>query len=77
MASGEPLGRGFGFLEPFGRVWEVRFGVRDPRFGVWEVRFGVWRSDLGSGRSDLGSETILGPFSEGFLRVFLWDGDQI
>ena len=33
--------------------------------------------DLGSGRPDLGSETLLGPLFGGFLRVFLWNGDQI
>jgi len=58
--------------------------------GQGTLDLGSGRSDLGSGRSDLGSgtldlgsetldlgsETILDHFSEGFLRVFLWDGDQ-
>ena len=44
--------------------------------GQGTLDLGSGTLDLGSGRLDLGSETILDHFSEGFLRVFLWDGDQ-
>ena len=86
----KPLGPGFGFLEPFGRVLEAVLPsggswrpdlasgrVLEARFGVWEGP-GGWIWGLGgSWRLDLGSETLLGPLFGGFLRVFLWNGDQI
>ena len=86
----EPFGR---VLEAGFGLWEARFGVwgsGDPRFGSGRLDLGsggqgtldLWSGgqgtlDLGSGRLDLGSETLLGPLFGGFLRVFLWDGDQI
>ena len=69
MASVEPLGRGFGLLEPFGMVLEAGFGVWEPLgrgFGLWETfwtvleaGFGLWEGPggpiWGQGTLDLGS----------------------
>ena len=71
---------GTGFW-PLGRVLEAGFGVRGPSIwgpGVLDLGSGGQGAlDLGSGRPNLGSETLLGPLFGGFLRVFLWNGDQI
>ena len=77
MASESHFGGAWRLFWPLGSLWDGVLASWSPLGGSGRSDLGSGTLDLGSGRSDLGSETILGPFSEGFLRVFLWDGDQI
>ena len=88
----EPLRPSFGLWKPFGRVLEAGFGLcgasgtgfwplgaiwEGPGGPIWGLGPSIW--DLGPSIWGLGGpfSTILGPLFGGFLRVFLWNGDQI
>ena len=73
LASGSPLGGSWRLDLGSGRL-DLGSGGQGT-LDLWSGGQGTL--DLGSGRLDLGSETLLGPLFGGFLRVFLWDGDQI
>ena len=75
-ASRRPSGGSWRLDLASGRL-DLGSGTLDLGSGGREVLdLGSGTLDLGSGTLDLGSETILGPLFGGFLRVFLWNGDQ-